>query len=440
MKTKLFTKEEAEAIKKKMKKEKETISASSMGQLQRKKVESDQRSRPIYTISSLREAKVLDETKREIEVIILREGKGNKRDKHFYTKDAINSAPVAFEGAQCYADHPSRSEETDRPERSIRDLVGHYERVRATDDNGTGILVGILKINDGDAYQWAWELAKESVNYAQKYPDKDLVGISINADGKSHKEELDGEQWNFVTAIAEAVSADIVTRPAAGGKFLKMMEQKADQKAKEKTKEVKRMEACKACEKMKAAIGDVAKQVEGLKKASEAGDGEDDYKKGLAELSDKIAGLLKSDEDESENESEDESEDEAFPAKKDDAKDGEEEDESEDESEGKKKAAESNRDDKARIALLETKVSLMEKGSMVEKLLEKSKLPHIATKKLRPFLMECSTPEKMSKLISGWKESLKESIVDSKPEAGGVKEDYSKVDDIYEQILKESKK
>ena len=173
--------------------------------------------RPVYTIASLREASV-DESKREIKVVIISEGKGNKRDKHYYTREAIKSAPRAFEGAQCYADHPSKTEEMDRPKRSVKEIIGYFTGCEIQEMNGLMSLVATLKIVDGDSYQWAWDLAKESVNYAQKYPTEDLVGISINADGKTRKAQINGEDWNFVDAITDVFSADVVTKPARGGK------------------------------------------------------------------------------------------------------------------------------------------------------------------------------------------------------------------------------
>jgi hypothetical protein len=63
-------------------------------------------------------------------VALIQEGLGNLRDGFYYTKQALESAVPAFEGKKAYADHPSRSEESDRPERSVRDIVGHYENLK----------------------------------------------------------------------------------------------------------------------------------------------------------------------------------------------------------------------------------------------------------------------------------------------------------------------
>ena len=405
---------------KKKKEKKEAIPVSSNGALQRPKVKKVAESNHIFTISSLREA-IADDDKREFEVIMLKEGKGNQRDKHFYTADAINKAPQAFEGAQCYADHPTKIEETSRPERSIRDIVGHYERVRSEQRDGVACLIGTLKINQG--CDWAWNLAKEAIAYSLKYPDKDLVGISINADGKTYQDDLNGEQWNYVTEINNVFSADIVTRPGAGGKFLELDY--------EKEKGVREMsEACKSCEALKKGIA-------GLVAQAEAQPEQQDYKKGMAELASKMKAMLAPEEGAEEEESEGEAENETEAEKK--------EDEAENETESKV-AKESDKPLKrmtlleSEVAMLKTKLAMRDKNDLIDGMLKESKLPNIATKGLRPILAKCSTKEEMSMLVKNWKESLKESISESKPEGGSPKVDYEKVDDVYSRILNEAKK
>jgi hypothetical protein len=165
-----------------------------------------------------------DPATRTANVIIIAEGMGNRRDKHYYGADTLQDAVVnhIFDGAQAYADHPSASEETDRPERSIRDLFGYYFDSRITESNGRVAISAKLKIQEGQ--DWAIGLIKEAIEYSKKFPDKVYAGISINADGDVAPSEVNGQEVNYVHRITDAFSADVVTKPARGGKFLALIE------------------------------------------------------------------------------------------------------------------------------------------------------------------------------------------------------------------------
>lgn len=224
----------------------EANSGSSMGQLYRpsgKKVESKWRMR-----GSLREANV-DEEKRTVEVVLIEEGLGNFGDMHYYTPEALKSMPTLFDGLKIYADHPSRSDETDRPERSTRDIIGFHSEVRYAEDSGRGKVLSVVKITPGAAFDWAWQQIKEAVVYAKRYADKDFVGVSINANGetisvpisdfladypfpddpsvRAKVEEaaaMGKEEVFIVQTITDAVSGDMVTEAGAGGKFVRLKE------------------------------------------------------------------------------------------------------------------------------------------------------------------------------------------------------------------------
>jgi len=167
---------------------------------------------------------------RTADVIIVTEGMGNARDKHYYTADAIRDAvnSKVFEGEQAYADHPSKFDDANRPERSVRDLIGWYFDSKLTEvrDKKTGKIVPAygakFKIQEGA--DWAVGIVREAIEYNKKFPDKTYVGISINADGDTVPGEYDGIECNQVVKITEAFSADMVTKPARGGGFLKLVE------------------------------------------------------------------------------------------------------------------------------------------------------------------------------------------------------------------------
>lgn len=166
-----------------------------------------------------REAGAVNEAAREVPVVIIKEGMGNKADRHFYSAELLKRVAPLFDGVKAYADHPSKTEETDRPERSVKDIVGYYHSPKVVMLEGKSAIEAILKINDGDAYNWAWSLVKEAAAFSKKFKDKDLVGISINAWGASHQVETEEGVLNMVDDLTEVQSADIVTKAGAGGGF-----------------------------------------------------------------------------------------------------------------------------------------------------------------------------------------------------------------------------
>lgn len=180
-------------------------------------------------------------------VMLIREGLGNFKDAFYYTRDALQSAVAVFEGKKCYANHPTRTEEQDRPERDVREIIGHFENC-ALEEDDQGAFIGAECILMPDKqYEWARGLFRETVEYSKKYPDKDFVGLSINASGdatevkmeeflksssipesaqlKLKKAQEEGiEAIRVVSIITEATSCDLVTEAGAGGRIVKMLE------------------------------------------------------------------------------------------------------------------------------------------------------------------------------------------------------------------------
>lgn len=126
-----------------------------------------------------------------------------------YPDHVLAEAATIWDGVKAYADHPSKSEMKNRPERSVRDIVGVYETPR----HQNGATYADLRVI-GEARQWLWPLISETMETGRS-----LVGLSINALGKTRKGELEGRQGIVVEAITHANSVDVVTEPAAGGGF-----------------------------------------------------------------------------------------------------------------------------------------------------------------------------------------------------------------------------
>lgn len=145
-------------------------------------------------------------------VTLIKSGFSTNTDRagrpRYYSKETLAAAIPVFEGTRAYANHPRMSDEKELPERDVRDIIGYYENIRASDNK----LVGDLHII-GKAREWAWGLIEETKNKS------DLVELSINALGKTRIGEAEGKKAIIVESIDKSNSVDMVTTGAAGGSF-----------------------------------------------------------------------------------------------------------------------------------------------------------------------------------------------------------------------------
>jgi len=140
---------------------------------------------------------------------------GESANRRFYPADVVKRATQLFEGVKTYADHPSKNDIVNRPERSISDLTGWIDNVHFNESMNA--IVGTRHFTTNQKGQDAWQLAKQVV-FENAPPS--LFGASINALGKGVKRD-DGVLE--VTEISRAISVDDVTSPAAGGGFDKLL-------------------------------------------------------------------------------------------------------------------------------------------------------------------------------------------------------------------------
>jgi hypothetical protein len=207
---------------------------------------------------------------KKYKVVLIEEGLGNLQTCFYYTREALEGAAKTklFEGKKCYADHPDAISEKTRPERSVRDIIGYFQDTKIEDGvAGHALLVGTLCLNDTPQNNWAVSLVESSLGVSGKFDD-DLVGLSINASGKSDEIPIESfiesyklplsaqpkleqaraegiEAIELCTRLFDAVSCDLVTQAGAKGRILKMLEsekirmakKKVTKPAKKKTKE-----------------------------------------------------------------------------------------------------------------------------------------------------------------------------------------------------------
>jgi hypothetical protein len=140
-------------------------------------------------------------------VRIIQPGFNSSKSRN-YTKNAVKDAVAIFEGAKMYANHATKTEEKERPERDIRDWVSTLKNVRITKE---GNAVGEAHIHAG----WF----KEMVKGLQEAGTLNKLGVSINSIGKGSRQKIDGVETFLVESLIDHPfkSVDFVTEAGAGG-------------------------------------------------------------------------------------------------------------------------------------------------------------------------------------------------------------------------------
>lgn len=141
----------------------------------------------------------LGEGKYRIRIIVPGQGSSG-----IYTAENLaESAPLFKAGTEMFIDHPTESEEWERPERSIRDYAGVFLEDATVGKDGA--LYTICKVFSGvnDLIKDKWE----------------HIGVSINAWCNEPIAET-----GVVPVFAGVRSVDFVTAPGAGGAVIDLLE------------------------------------------------------------------------------------------------------------------------------------------------------------------------------------------------------------------------
>lgn len=143
------------------------------------------------------------------EVVIIRAGKSKNR-RRYPAKVLQESAPL-FEGAKVLA--RSDDDHVAGTDRSVKNIVGWLSEVTYA----KGAIRGVLNISETAA--WLRTLLVD----AWKRGKKDLVGLSIVAEGQGRQvREKDGPVME-IESITRVLSVDVVVEPAAGGEFVRLV-------------------------------------------------------------------------------------------------------------------------------------------------------------------------------------------------------------------------
>jgi len=143
----------------------------------------------------------------------------------YYPGEVLQKAAPLFANVQTFWDHPTASEEAERPERSLRDLAGKIVGTPAWEANGPagpGIYADVQ----------VFEPYRQAVQELAPH-----IGMSIRATGRYQNGEAEGKKTRIITGIESVRSVDFVTQAGRGGEVLQLFEAARGGQAYKNTKE-----------------------------------------------------------------------------------------------------------------------------------------------------------------------------------------------------------
>jgi len=126
----------------------------------------------------------------------------------YYSREVLQqavNARVYAAGLQMYWNHPSKSDEKERPERDLRDLAGVLTEDARWDEQGS---------KGPGLYSRAKVFSAYRDHVAEMGP---YIGLSHYVWGESKTGEAEGKKGDIITRIVAARSVDFVTMPGRGG-------------------------------------------------------------------------------------------------------------------------------------------------------------------------------------------------------------------------------
>jgi len=119
---------------------------------------------------------------------------------------------VFTKGTKQYWDHPTRTEEAERPERSLKDLAAELVSDARYEPNGKS---GPGLYADAKVFGPYKEAVEELAPH---------IGVSIRAHGTARTGAMEGRSGKVIESLVSAQSVDFVTAAGAGGEILQLFE------------------------------------------------------------------------------------------------------------------------------------------------------------------------------------------------------------------------
>jgi len=135
---------------------------------------------------------------------------GRSKNRYYWRPDTLERNTRMFEGVRAFADHPTKTEMAERPERSVRDIVGWYEGVYWVPNGmGGGSLKGKMHLLEGPV--------ADIVREAHTRGKPDLVQLSVNVSARHSPKYIDGVLVREISELVRVHSVDAITEASAGG-------------------------------------------------------------------------------------------------------------------------------------------------------------------------------------------------------------------------------
>jgi hypothetical protein len=133
----------------------------------------------------------------------------------YYSRQLLEQyGPRAFPaGTHMYLDHPTRTEESDRPERSVRDLAARIATTPRMEGNALVAEADIFPV---------WQPTIDAL--------ADDIGLSVRAMGQTEHGDAEGRSGPIVKTLDEGLSVDFVTKAGRGGKVGQLVESARSQR------------------------------------------------------------------------------------------------------------------------------------------------------------------------------------------------------------------
>lgn len=150
--------------------------------------------------------------KNEFDVRIIKPGWGSSGYYSAATLEKAAKDKVFPAGLKMFWNHPTKTEERERPERDLRDLAGTLREDARWDANGP----------EGPGLYAPIRVTEQYAGTVKELAEH--IGVSIRGNGAAREGEADGRKGRIIEAITGAKSVDFVTAPGAGGRIIGLFE------------------------------------------------------------------------------------------------------------------------------------------------------------------------------------------------------------------------
>ena len=160
-------------------------------------------------------------------VHVIKEGP-TKTGGKIYSKKAIQDVVEKLNGVKLFANHPSKSEQDEQPERTVENVAGWYKDpklVQVVGSDGKLVYAAEATLHMVKTGPKAW--LGEAIRQAYEQGNPSLYGISIVGQGVATQDRNTGSI--VVESVDSLLSADLVTYPNAGGEILAIQEDELSQ-------------------------------------------------------------------------------------------------------------------------------------------------------------------------------------------------------------------